>query len=146
MQLTFLIDDDPLQQRIVLSELRVLTALYCGWHSPAKQALDRAIDDPTRIEHALEVVAALPSRPRRQVLASLGALTCKGWPTSGMFRSRSTGACAVVLGGYELPISDDVGMNLILPARLDARAIPAVFEAAPHLFRGRFYDKRGAKM
>jgi len=82
MQLTFLIDDDPLQQRIVLSELRVLTALYCGWHSPAKQALDRAIDDPTRIEHALEVVAALPSRPRRQVLASLGALTCKGWPTS----------------------------------------------------------------
>ena len=59
MQLTFLIDDDPLQQRIVLSELRVLTALYCGWHSPAKQALDRAIDDPTRIEHALEVVAGI---------------------------------------------------------------------------------------
>ena len=81
MTLTFLISDDPLQQRIILSELRVLTALYCGWHSPVKQALDRAIDDPTQIENALEVVDALPGRPRRQILASLGALTCEGWPT-----------------------------------------------------------------
>jgi hypothetical protein len=89
MTLTFLIKDDPLQQRIVLSELRVLTALYCGWHSPVKQALDRAIDDPTQIEHAIGAVDALPGRLRRQVLASLGALTCTGWPIPKERRERS---------------------------------------------------------
>ena len=37
-------------------------------------------------------------------------------------------------------------MNLILPAHADTRPIPEIFQTALHIFRGRFYDKRGAKM
>jgi hypothetical protein len=55
-------------------------------------------------------------------------------------------ASAFVLRGPELPTSDDEGMNLILPAHADTRPVPEVFQASPHIFRGRFYDKRGAKM
>ena len=91
MSLTFLISNDPLQQRVVLSELRVIVALYCGWHSPVKRALDKAIDDPMLVDDAVAAIAALPSRPRRQVLASLGALTCAGWPSPKHEREPSEG-------------------------------------------------------
>ena len=55
-------------------------------------------------------------------------------------------ASALVLRGYELPTSDDDGMNLILPAHSDVRPVPTTLASTPHIFRGRFYDKRGAKM
>jgi hypothetical protein len=55
-------------------------------------------------------------------------------------------AAAVVLQGYELPTSDDDGMGLILPSHADRRKVPEVFRDAPHIFRGRYYDKRGAAM
>ena len=55
-------------------------------------------------------------------------------------------ASAVVLRGYELPTSDDDGMGLILPAYADTRPVPALFATAPQMFRGRYYDKRGAAM
>jgi hypothetical protein len=55
-------------------------------------------------------------------------------------------ASACVLRGPELPTSDDKGMNLIVPASIDTRAVPEAFQATPEIFRGRFFDKRGAVM
>jgi hypothetical protein len=55
-------------------------------------------------------------------------------------------AAAVVLHGYELPTSDDEGMGLILPAYADRRPVPEIFHEAPHIFHGRYFDKRGAAM
>jgi DNA polymerase I len=55
-------------------------------------------------------------------------------------------ASACILRGYELPTSDDNGMNLIMPAHMDTRPVPQAFQAAPAIFRGRFFDKRGATM
>lgn len=55
-------------------------------------------------------------------------------------------ASAAILQGYELPTSDDDGMGLILPAHADVRPIPELFAASSQMFRGRYYDKRGAAM
>jgi hypothetical protein len=55
-------------------------------------------------------------------------------------------ASAIVLQGPELPTSDDDGMGLILPPHVDTREVPEVFREVPHIFRGRYYDKRGAVM
>jgi len=64
---------DAVERNIRLRELRVLIAVYCGWDSPAKQAIDRALSGESEIA-ALEEIGKLPALRRRRLLASYGAL------------------------------------------------------------------------
>jgi hypothetical protein len=73
--LAFLLNGrDDAERLAQLRELRVVLALYCGWSSPAKLAADRALCSGA-YEGVLEEIDRLPSRLRRRVLASFGALT-----------------------------------------------------------------------
>jgi hypothetical protein len=75
MPLDFLIKGtDAAEQRARLRELRCLAALILSWQHPVVGDLEQAIADPANVEAAMAVLAALPGKQRRRILASFGAL------------------------------------------------------------------------
>jgi hypothetical protein len=73
--LAFLLDDaGPVEQQARLRELRVLAALILNWGHPVVAELETAISDPVAVDQAMTALACAPSRGRRRILASFGAL------------------------------------------------------------------------
>ena len=69
-----LADADDRETELRVRELRAIAALVTGWQSDAKRALDEAVVDHTKALEALRVIDALPTIPRRRVLAAYGSL------------------------------------------------------------------------
>jgi serine/threonine protein kinase HipA of HipAB toxin-antitoxin module len=57
--------------------MRVVVALIVGWDSPAKLAIDRALEGASAAV-ALAEIDRLPALRRRKVLACIGALSKAG--------------------------------------------------------------------
>jgi hypothetical protein len=73
--LTFLFDRLEASEREGrLRELRVLVAVYCGWDSPAKTALDQVLIGEVDLNIALAEIDKMPTLRRRRLLSSFGAL------------------------------------------------------------------------
>jgi hypothetical protein len=74
--LGFLFSGCDAAERIArLREMRALIAIYCGWNSPAKLAIDRALNSGEPIAETLSEINSLPALTRRRLLSSYGALT-----------------------------------------------------------------------
>jgi len=71
--LAFILDAEPPEISSRLRELRVITAMRCGWQSGVKLAFDEAIADPSKAKDAIARLDALPPLLRRHVLADFGA-------------------------------------------------------------------------
>jgi hypothetical protein len=72
--LAFLFDGDEIERQTRLSELRALACLILGWNHPVVGAIEGAIADPLTLDQALAVLAATPTKRRRQILVNFAAL------------------------------------------------------------------------
>jgi len=73
-RLSFLLADaDAHETAARLREMKVVTALLCGWRAPVTIAIDAALAGGSAAV-ALREIDALPALRRRRVLSCIGAL------------------------------------------------------------------------
>jgi hypothetical protein len=72
--LAFLFEGVDIERQVRLRELHVLAALILNWNHPVVGEIEGAIVDPLIVDQALAALARAPTRRRRQILASFGAL------------------------------------------------------------------------